>query len=160
MRWTLRIAMALVPCVTHANSFPSIEIHGQRHESACNVPPWNLVQASLEEAAAGRSPKDLSLLVRTWLCGNGTQADATVRKSAKAKIPVVSEQTGIVGKERRHVDRSSLSALGGKAWEASVDAEGGRITVSYSPNEACAASGTFAYTRGKWLLVAIGESCD
>ena len=154
------IAAALPPLAAVASSFPSIEIHSQTYESACNATQWKSIQESLEGFANGRGEKKLTTLVRTWLCESGRKADATIRRHAVARIPSTSEQTGILGSERSYVARSELSALGGRAWYASVQSSDGKVSVSYYPNEACVASVTFTYRREDWLFVSINGACD
>jgi hypothetical protein len=83
-----------------------------------------------------------------------------IRRQTQSNIALASEETGVVGKARTPASRLAISALGGKAWGVIVEASDGKINVSYYPNEACASSGTFAYKKGKWLLVSMDEACD
>lgn len=154
------IACIFVACTAKADSPPNLEIHGMTYESACTTQNWKVIHNSLNEVAKSQSPAQLTRLVRTWLCGSGAHADDFLRQNSLRQIPIRSEQTGIVGVAKSVTERSNISALGGRAWYVSVQGLGPHVTVSYLPNEACAASATFSVAKSHWRLAAMSEACD
>lgn len=160
MRLSVFIALAIETSMSAATPYPKLEIHGISYASACVESNWKEIQDSLESASKGRNTRSLLSLVRTWLCESGPSANQFIRGHAASKISVTSEQAGIIGQENSYVPSSSVQALGGNVWGVIVQKSADKVGVSYYPNEACAASGTFSYRNGKWLLTALGEACD
>lgn len=160
MRRSIFIALAIATSTSAASPYPNLEIHGISYESACIESNWKEIQELLESASKGRNTRSLLSLVRTWLCESGPRANQFVRSNATSKIRVTSEQTGIIGQENSYAPSSSVQALGGNVWGVIVQNAANKVGLSYYPNEACAASGTFSYRNGKWLLTALGEACD
>ena len=160
MRCSIFIALALATSTSAASPYPNLEIHGISYASACVESNWKEIQELLESASKGRNTRSLLSLVRTWLCESGPSANQFVRGNAASRILVTSEQTGIIGQENSYVPSSSVQALGGNVWGVIIQYSADKVGVSYYPNEACAASGTFNYRNGKWLLTALGEACD
>lgn len=135
-------------------------MHGVRYESACFDYNWKATQDLLVSASKGRNPSGLLNLVRTWLCESGPRADQIIRRSAAANIELTSEQTGVIGQKHSHIPPSAVHTLGGKVWGVNVERANNKVSVKYYPNEACAASGTFAHRNGQWRLITIIEACD
>lgn len=156
----ITVALAITASTSAASPYPSLDIHGMIYESACIDSTWKETHDLLAAASKGNSSSDLIKLVRTWLCESGPRANEVVRSSAPSRIRITSEQTGIIGQERGYLSRSSVHALGGQVWGVIVEQSADNVRVSYYPNEACVAAGTFAYRHGKWLFASMSEACD
>lgn len=154
------VALGLVALVATAADFPSIGIHGQDYPSACGAAEWADLEGALRTQAEGRRPQQLVDLVRTYLCDEGPQADQRLQRRVAQYVRVISEETGIIGQSHSRIERASVRALGGRAWSAGVEAEEGRVWVSFAPNEACATSTGFRHGRQGWMLYALNEACD
>ncbi len=160
LRPLLCAAAAAASLPASAQEFPSLTIQSVFYESACVPSNWASIAAEINRAAIGKNPANLVRLTRVMLCESGANADEFLRRNAVPKIPVVAEETGSVGKSKSTIDRMSLSAYGGEAWSASIEAKGEKVSVSYYPNEACITSRDFSFRQGRWLLVSIADACD
>jgi hypothetical protein len=160
MRPALSIALAISASASAAGLYPELDMHGVRYESACIYTNWKATQELLVSASKGKNPSGLLNLVKTWLCDSGPRADQILRRSAATKIQLTSQQTGIIGQKHSHIPPSSVRALGGKVWDVDVERATNKVSVKYYPNEACAASGTFAHRNGQWRLITVSEACD
>lgn len=152
MRCAIPIALAITASTGVAAPYPALVIHDVIYESACVDSNWKETQAFLVSASNGKNPIDLLNLVKTWICESGARADEAVRRRAAANIRLTFEQTGIMGQQHSDLSPSSVHALGGNAWGVVVESEISKVKISCFPNEACAASGTFAYLSSPgWL---------
>lgn len=154
------VAAGLVALVATAAEFPSIQIHGQDYPSACGTTEWDDLEGVLRTQAEGRRPQELVTLVRTYLCGKGPQADQRLQRRVAPSVRVTREETGTIGPSHSRLQRASVVALAGRAWDASVDAEDGDVWVSFAENEACITSVGVRYHRSGWLIRAMKGACD
>lgn len=137
-----------------------LNIHGEAYLPACAQAEWRKLHGSVLEAAADRDAGQLAGAVWNYLCGAGEAAARRLRRSLPARVFSVGSQTGTEGEVKRFVPRAEFSTLAGQAWGASVGEEGGKVVVSYYPNEACVASVTFAFRDRRWLLTRMSDACD
>lgn len=158
VHWLLLLALAASSFC--AQAFPSIEIHGTEYPSTCQSTQWAELEALLHELADGRQPLQLIDLVRTYLCGSGTQADKRLQRRVARFVDVVSEESGIIGQTSSRTPRAEVTALAGQAWDASAQADEGYVWVSYAENEACATSVGFLFRQTDWTLQAMNGACD
>lgn len=143
-----------------ARPSPTINIHGDLYQSACSRQSWNELQGNLESLAGSRQPDQLSSLVEVYLCGTSHQDLKRLRRHLPRRIAQAAEETGTTGINHSFRPRKEITPLEGRAWAADARESGSEAVVSYYPNEGCAASATFKFIGGAWLLVAMGEACD
>lgn len=137
-----------------------LNIHGEAYPPACTKAEWRQLHGSVLEVAADRDAEQLSGAVRNYLCGAGQAAVRRLRSSLPARVLLVVSQTGTESDMKRLVPRAEISPLAGHAWGVSVGEESGQVVVSYYPNEACAASVSFAFRDRRWLLTRLRDACD
>ena len=154
------LALLAAHTATRAGQPPEISIHGDTYRSACSPQEWPAVRQAIQQSAQGKQPEVLIEIVKNFLCGTGEVADSRLRGSMPPRVAVLSEETGTQGQKKVNKSRTEFSALAGAAWQASVQRVGSTVSLSYLPNEACAATANFRFNGQGWQFVSFGEACD
>lgn len=154
------LALVAMHPAARAGQHPEINIHGDLYKSACSPQEWPVIREAVHQSAKNKQPEALLDLINNFLCGAGEMANARLHRSMNSKIAVISEETGTQGRMRENRSRTEFSVLAGAAWQVSVQKFKSGISVSYFPNEACAATANFRFNGKTWQFVSFGEACD
>lgn len=145
-----------------ATAYADMDSYGTIRPNACAPAQQALLKKDVDDVANDAAQAWKAIIA--MLC---TADDAGNRERIKRFVPAhvreVQEGTGqapVFQRVRRSDELIQRLSAAGKAWEASVEAESDKIVLQYFPDEACVASRTLRYAKGKWTLAEIGEACD
>lgn len=153
-------ALVAMHPAARAGQHPEISIHGDIYKSACSPQEWLAIREAVHQFAKNRQPEVLLGVINNFLCGAGDMANASLHRSMPLKIAVISEETGTQERMRENRSRTEFSVLAGAAWQVSVQGFKSGVSVSYLPNEACAATANFRFNGRTWDFASFGEACD
>jgi uncharacterized protein YeaC (DUF1315 family) len=163
---TLTVTLVFAAC--HAQQALAAELiaplkslHGDHYLlPACGHTGSTELRTAVVMLARDNAPMKAWKLVQHTLCGSRTNS----RKYVMAHMPKMlrkdSFETGELAESVHLVERSESYMQEGMAWQARGEVEGEKLTITYSPNEACIASFTMIPWKNDWLIVRVGEACD
>lgn len=162
-----RTALLLAACASAAATgqvpaYADMDSYGTIRPNACAPTQLALLKKDVDNAASDAAQAWKAIVA--MLC---TADQAANRERIKRFVPIyvreAQEGTGqapVFQRTRRSDELLQRLSAAGKAWEASVDVASDKIVLQYFPDEACVASRTLLYAKGKWTLADIGEACD
>ena len=142
----------------------TLNVYGVEYANACTPHGRKALRKSVWRVAGGRDASGAWRLVETLLCAPDSKASRRYLTSVlPAELRSVSGGTGqdeiseLVKRDGRLIE--ALLAEG-EAWQATVEAESTKVSLSYYPNEACINSRTLSFVNRSWRLVKISQACD
>lgn len=143
--------------------YPSLIMHGATYSSACQVTNQKALQNVLSSNGVKASAQ-VWKLIDIILCSTKDKEDrAYVAQRVQKKLRRTVESTG----EKPDVKTVERSAeliddllAEGRAWDANIRVEPGKIFLQYFSSEACVKAVNFSLRNGKWLVHELSVACD
>lgn len=143
--------------------YSKLNIQGTEYLSACEPEELEILHGELLRIPVVR-PERAWAAIHTLLCGsNNIQTRQLMKKIVLPRIVQTSSSTGDKPKikvNRRTEELASTLIREGKAWNASIQSDDGKLILHYQTNEACMSSVKLAYTKSAWKIVELREACD
>jgi hypothetical protein len=146
-----------------ANEYPELSIQGENYPNACAPAEKEYLHDTLL-ASKVENPAQAWRAIDAILCApnndtNRSYVETLVPRTVRKTVESTGDKPTF-----KMVARSEALARGlmaaGKAWDANIRTEPGKITLQYFANEACVKERTLTYVNFKWSVYAIGEACD
>lgn len=158
--WLLAATLFSLAAEAAAGVCEPLMIHGTAATCACSKSGWAALDAQLKALPDIEAAPELASLLHTFLCRSGDRANASLLRSMPKLVATSAWATGDEETTVGRLPRREVTTRGGSAWDASVSKDGGRVVLSYAPDEACVAGASFIHKPGGWLLVGIDDACD
>jgi hypothetical protein len=145
------------------NEYTNLSIHGESYPNVCAPAE----KKNLQETLLASQVTDVAqawLAVEAILCApnndtNRSYVETLVPRTVRKTVESTGDKPAFKMVARSEVLVRGLMAAG-KAWDANIRTEPGKITLQYFANEACVKERILTYVNFKWSVYAIGEACD
>lgn len=161
----LAVSFMALPCSASEFSveYPNLIMHGETYSNACEAGNQEELRSVLFKNEV-KAPTQAWKLINVILCSpndvkNRAYVTQMVQKKLRMKVESTGERPDVKTVDRNEELVDDLLAAG-RAWQASIRVEPGRISLQYFANEACVEAIAFSFRNGKWLVNEFGVACD